>query len=679
MSDDDVGTSACNDVRRRHKNDPRYMAIVADRTYDFSFAVPLFGARFAERAALSWEAGSGTLKLRETVCFLRKSFQALRRFLLWGAGESESCGPSEFCLSRRLQELDDSPITISELRGCVDNFRKAVLDSDTLGGKVRKSKRNTIESLNRGFQICASGGLWPSVGHIRGYRRQFDESKTPTLAELTRSRANEDAPLHYKNYVKLNEQRLARFRSLAARAFQERYATFLRGRELAATVAIPARDIKELTFRLRKLEAPVFNKHKKLIPAQMATLRQRKLNEVLAFTIRTGNCEIYWDGLMKLKVFQNVISRRDFQSMVHADNFGLITATTVILCDTGLNVQPLFHLAADPYIEQPRSGRRRLAVIGAAKNRAKGKVVEAVLGDEGIVAKNGPTGEMSGVDVISAWQQMTEPLRAAAARSNLPPFNYLWILPPGITHATPLLRRAHHVNTARWWKGFLHSIKDDEVVGGLPINRVMIRRTILQLQAARHNFNHVVSRVHGSHQSSQTTIRYLSGKYFRALLEEKIRDFQRTLETTLSANIDGWGEALGLTAPMVEARLQESMDTGIGYLCVTPFNSPLPEVSEDTLCTKVERCVDCTSRRFVATVDSIRRLIKFNLSIKRDAERMIAEMPTRWEAVWLPNLAMTEAVLLRLTNSRWKFDVERIGSEINDNMESGREHPISLW
>lgn len=352
----------------------------------------------------------------------------------------------------------------------------------------------------------------------------------------------------------------------------------------------------------------------------------------------------------------------------------LLAAYTIVLVDTGFDIGSCDDLPFNPFVGTAIRGKQRIATVSARKARADGKVVDAVLLDgEADLATTHESSGISSVQAIKMWQEMSQPFRD---REEAP--DKLWSLPRkagNVSGVLPYLPSSFK----NAWNAFLRRHANDSVIGGLPLQRRMIRPTVLQIRAVRNNFDHAIAQIEANHASAGTTFRYLSRPWFKAQLDKQIRAFQNLFEANLGRGIDEFASKLGVAPAELERRTALADETGLGFVCLEPTAGVQPNTTPGLRCQRLEQCTECSLRRFVPTDQALEALVLFNFALKDQEAAFCAANPKRWAEVWMPYLALTEAVIIKLRNSHRKPRLIAAERRVNERRTAGELRPITLW
>jgi hypothetical protein len=205
------------------------------------------------------------------------------------------------------------------------------------------------------------------------------------------------------------------------------------------------------------------------------------------------------------------------------------------------------------------------------------------------------------------------------------------------------IRRPDACSWKYQWSYLLEDYADDAEIGGLALQRRMIRSTVCLLQdAAAGGDARVVAKL-AQHSSSRVTTRYyLNKSYIRRRLDDLIRDFQHLLEAQMLPSGKDRAAQIGTSEAELRGRKERAIDNGIGFVCADPWAGAQPD-QHSSMCTKLEACPTCPLMRFIPSPQSIEALVIFRRSLEASFDEFAARNPERWSAVWLPALALATA------------------------------------
>lgn len=349
-------------------------------------------------------------------------------------------------------------------------------------------------------------------------------------------------------------------------------------------------------------------------------------------------------------------------------------AHSLVLLDSGFNVQPCDDLLANPFLLPAARSEQRLVTVTSWKARSKGKPIVGILERwEASVPLRRSDQALSTVDVIKHWQAMTEPLRRTAEEAQNPAAKYLWILPK---------------HDQRWvaqrpapfgaWEALRKELSLVPELRGLKIRRPNLRSTWFQLKIYDADLDVAVGALLLNHGSMSTTAhKYLNKGWFYAEMDELIRRFQHLFEARL---VDlGVAPRLELSEAQLADRKVEAISMGLGFACADPLSGHQPESAAGQLCVAVDKCAECTLLRFVPSEEGYRALALTDMSLDESAETFYAQAPELWARAWLPLHALCKATISRLIETHRADAFSRAAADVREAVASGSLTLLRPW
>lgn len=625
---------------------------------DLGYLHPLYGSSFTGRLLDAVACRYASVHSEYVAIRIR----SLGRFLKFTASFSlssnnESC-PTTIVYRALLDGRHDA-ISASTFRDCVEAYTSRVRDLNdrsVLSSPNPLYRKSLIETLSVALQEIAAEGLWPDIGSIKGLNIAITAREaTPTFGELVRGtpnngRINSAGPGSYDRVVALSRRRLVRLRQIAEIELKKEEEKFDLGQELLERQDPPISEILTAVSQVHarydrgKAGTPLVEKCFPLddeLTRRSSLLRYFRHEYEPGFKVR----DLPWRAQVLVHAAGGISG---LYAHLEAQPRALIAAWTIVGIDTGLNIQPIDDLPEDPFIGAASRGEITLRTVGGIKNRARGRRVDSHLverppsdGDETRVAVKLLGATYSSVDAIRCWQKLRAPMRDDAVRCGVA--DYLWIYRRGCTMDRRDIRRLDACTWKHQWNYLLEEYADDEEIGGLALQRRMIRSTVSLLQdAAAGGDARVVAKL-AQHSSARVTTRYyLNRKYIRRRLDDLIRDFQRLLEARMLPSGGSRAAQIGISEPELRARTERAIDSGLGFACADPWAGAQPD-RQSSICTKLEACPTCPLMRFVPSLQSIEALVIFRRSLEAAFDEFAAKNPERWSEVWLPALALATA------------------------------------
>jgi len=661
-----------------------YKVSVDGKEFDFKGLVPLYGAASVHRLAAGWQRQF--IGYSAMTCATR--FRDFTRFLRWVAMRAEVKPQSaEAIFFSRFQSGETVALTKLVVFEAGESWARKLRDRDCFEITPTTSvlsRRNLLESVSLCLRRLAEADLWESPGRFEPlFRGVGCGGNVPSFGELSKV----DSPKQLKGWVKprydelnwgrvvsSNEERLRALRRICVRDLKRGLELWEAGQRIIADKTLPTpKDVDELLDELRSL-------HLTRVTHGQQELRRRQQHGLaimiryLAFTDPDRRFFGDWHGpLMQLGAIAG--GWRTALAHVEGEPRSLVAAHAMVLIDTAFNVSTCDNLAAEPVVGDIKRGKVRIITVAAAKLRARGEMQEGDLLEGADIDVRRQDGEITSLEAIKTWQKISIRMRTTAIKRGLPASDYLWITqgdpryPERVTKVTP------H-SASYYWLKMLSENFEDPVIGGVPIRRRMIRPTVLQIEAARCNFEHTVAAKLAQHKHVSTTMRYLSRPWFKALLASKMRTYLDAYQAGFAASIDGAGEVLDGAA--YKQNIDHAVATGLGFLCTA--TSPIDGKQGDrTSCLAIDQCADCGFRQFRPTPESLRSLIVFRKSLTDQEATFRARNPARWAQVWLNFQALVEATFDKLNTSRHRSAVVRITKEVERDLAEGTIGLVPLW
>jgi hypothetical protein len=666
--------------------------------YDFGSLIPLYGSGFTSRLL---DAFTRAYVLSTPSTTERRALQ-LKRFLkavatLAVEPDIEDCAVVRF--HSALAEGRHGAITREDMVDAVEAFASRVRDirdRSIVSTDNKLTRQRILEGLSSVLRGLAQNGFWPDIGSVRGLRDPLKHcNNIPALGELTREGERQDVEGEpADSYLAMTERsrnRLLALREHLESALLEEKQAFDRREVLIQRSDLPSladlrRAVDELTdFGNPRRVSPYPTLVQACFPLDDDEKRLASLLKYL---------DAVYLGIFKFHDLPYGLRRvvrtcgGTAAVMRHFEGGGraLAAAYGIVSIDTGLNVQPLDDIAGEPFVGTMHQGKMKLRLISATKNRANFETVdgfieeqiEADVLEEQIKVPRVLRGtRISAVQAIEIWRKLSEPMRVRALKAKSGHAKYLWIIRRGDSPTD--VRRYSHVTFIAWWTGLLAEVREDPVIGGLPIQRRMIRTTIIQLRQVDHDGDARLVALLSNHGSARTTnAHYLNRRHIRRMLDEKIREFQKYFEAAVAGDQPQRAEQLGLSSQEFSRRRKHAVDTGLGFLCADPEAGVQPGTKGST-CSKLECCPDCPLMRFVPREESLEALALFRRSLEAAQDEFIARNVGRWVRVWLPALALCLAIYEILMSGSKKRMLERADRAAAEGLAAGRLVLLRIW
>lgn len=656
------------------------------RSYSFDFVVPLYGGELAHELAAVWPR----------VCLLQNAGTTRQRYLalktlLAGAAAIALDYPkgtvAEFVSCLQSRPIQRVPAAL--LRAAAEGVATKVRDMGDFSLTSTKEKRYRsaiVTNLNGILRRLADLDLIPPIPKLRGAGREGAfEAKRLTLGELTPAGAAA-APCsspslddHAEAVLSLCEKRLNGLRACLVREFSAEWDAFVQGQAWLKDEHLPCTaEVDKATAglwrfsrgeKLRSATAERLRERLNISPDQFLPVAVRWLHDMHGGVVLATRAPIRTLTLMALAGGIDAVVRR-----LEANRIATNAAFGILLCDSGMNVAPASAIPAEPYISDAKRGVRRIATIASHKMRAEGKLVHAALVDDGEadLPIRDPYHDLSCLTVIERYREMVAPLRMRAVRQGSASAGLLFLHSKGTSANGGPISSDMQSFAGEHWPAFLARHCDDPIIGGLPITRSMIRKTVLLLRAGRSSFSTAPAQALAEHRQAGTTATYLDAAFMGRQLDEQIRTFMDLFEAALVTGISGAATLTQTTQDELERRLAIALECGLDFACVREAFPPARRTSLDPSCTPLEPCDQCPVRRFVPNEGNFLTLYLAHQALL-NAERELPSMnPARWALFWMPWRAVTEAYVRKIRGSHYAVQFNQVVTAAERRLAAGQ-------
>jgi hypothetical protein len=732
------------------EEDPRrFIANISGqlRPHKFGSLEPLYGSTFVAALASAFAAA----KQGKNYDWSAKQRRSIEATLLWIAARANQPEPGEVGrVYLHLRDKFPQPLDVDDFKAAIGAFRARVLDLtdvSIIATKNGRSRGNLLEGLSAGLKALSDRGLLPRI-EVRGMigNRRYSDPSRPNLGELTPSGKVDwsdetkalkglakylpkDSPIRHRlegegglsihermrAVGELNRIRLVELRDCMERELKTEFAAFKKGQEFLVRTDLPSADEVASLPELRKMmKAPGNKATQAAVAARIQEIMpdddfERRLGALVRYCVgRHGGCVAARKMDHTIAAAIGKVGFEEVIRHIEGNRTAFIAAHAIILIDTALNTSVCDKLKAQPFVGDPRRGKRRIKIpkeierIKEPKTRAGGRKVSAALDDRrraraakstAAAAKENPEedqeeeieldikrldGRMSGVEVVEMWQQMAAPIRKRAIAQGSPDAGFLWIMPGGKNNSGPIARIKPGVDTLQF-RAIVRRHINNPIIGRLPITRPVIRNSVLTIQAERNGLDALAAQIKGDQKSGATTMGYINSAHLRRQLAAQIRRYLEIFEAALVSDMEDAAHRLGLPIEELIVRKELASETGLGFLCLTPTDGLRPGTKAGEICTKLEDCAKCGSRRFVPTQRSLEALYIMDVALNEQQEEFEARNPARWEAAWLPWLAMTTALIIVLKSGPYRRRYLDAAKEARAKLDAGAVAMPRLW
>lgn len=612
--------------------------------YDLSVLVPIYGLKCLHPLIDALQRALRGLNATTAANY----FGPWRRFMLQGGlaarGKVEGSEFFQAIMNHNVKMLNKVDVQRA-LSDCFERLRNFD-DLSFTPSTNDKTRSGFWDGIKRLTKLLADVNYLPqftisgTIPHIPGTRTQVFADLSREIGRLTPSVSwleAEDAAL------KENIELLQLLRNALEDEFTDEYKLFQEGQRIISDSEIPsARQIDEILTREGVASR---------LLGQKGSRRRFEVGVKLLYSMMYDD---YKCASPQYRVQNFIISaggQSQIRSYLGATPRALHAAFVIVLIDTGWNMQPCADLGREPFVGEVSRGRRTVKSIGSAKNRASGLKINGVLSDTDIsetrLPIKGQAGRLSGVSVIEQWLDLSSPLRRKADRDSNVAANRLWIWRERFDgNACDNLASIDK----GWWYAFLDRIASHPRIGGLPITHRSIRKTFINIEAAKGVFNVRLPMALADHSSEHMTHQYLTETTIHAVYSSKMRLFMELWESTASIGIADAARWLGLSENDLRKKQQLGLGSGLDFASMDKQDEVI--------------------RPSVATVSEESRLLKVNgrsleilhlarLALERLRNRLQSVNPWRWIRSWLPYKVIIDGYCNLLNQGRHRLQFKR--------------------
>ncbi|MFW2350135.1 hypothetical protein [Qipengyuania sp.] len=657
---------------------------------------PAFTGKLLDEFTLKWIDGPPSSNSKRAA--------GLRRWLIdlfHRADEPQAAAPLRL-VREKLIACEFSAINADDFEHALSDFVSRANDPNDRSiftTSNHTTRRPVIEALSAAIRSLATPMGWPKIKTLKCTLKR-KRGVTPSLGELEFTdgkldrHSNSTAGL-YARTVARNGERLNRLRTIAEAELIECHETYKRGQELLSRKDLQdPSTLRRAEFRLASI--PDFAKRKSKLPWIVEACfptndAEMQLANLLAHIVEnhdgkvSGSNDWSTHGIRHLVTLHGGPQR--VAEFLEGGTRALVAAYTIVLIESGFNVQSCNDLSSEPFVGQPSSGRVDLHVLSSIKNRPRPRRVQAILGG-GQVFLNSMGYKISGKRAIDIWLEISEPIRrrakeesakrsASHAQDGAPRSDrlggdnvedWLWILPTGLNNAGEV-RKASAGNFRDWWTRLLTDHADDPIIGGLPIRRKHIRPTVIQMKATGRNGDVELAAVSANHQSSKTTFQnYLNRPYIRIHLEEQIRDFQNLLEVAVVAPAKNDSTSQSVPTLAFDRLRERALECGLAFYENVDLCTPLGSAE-----------LELTPIEYSDTSSGMASAALLRLSLDHAQDEFFARNPSRWVSIWLPLHALSIAIWNNLSSGPRAERFKAIADDILHKLADGKLEPFRAF
>lgn len=627
-------------------------------SYDLSMLVPCFGwDAMMKIASLLQDAARG---LHDTTFV--SYFFAWRRFMLQGAQAAES-NSSSATMFKLIMEGREREITTLHLETALRDVYHRIADENDfsiIASNNPKTRATFWDSIRRFCSLLGNVRYLPPFA-ISATIRVPPGTRTLVLADLAR-RAGRLPPC--ASWLEAEEQALKEnigllglLRDELQKEFEEELDYFRRGQSIISdTELYSAHEID----RIINLEGEKSEK----LGASGSEIRL-KLAIRLFYAMIFGEYKCSSNQYRVVRFLTSVGGQRVLSRYLGATPKALHAAFVIILIDTGWNVQPVADLLRDPFIGKANRGKKRIRSVGSVKFRANSSHVTASLDDypsiDADLVVRGRDGKLSGVNVIDCWLEMTRPLRDKATKEGSGADKWLWIWRERFDGfvQTNLIS----VDNG-WWYPFLGRLDSHPRLGKLPISHRIIRKTVINIAAAKGVFNIRLPMALADHASQTMTHQYFTETTLHSVYAKKMRKFLDLWESVQTIGIEDAAKYLGISESDLSTRQQLGLVSGLDFALVKKqssceHHSAFQVGKDDSL--------------FFVSPSEMEKLHMARLALKQRGSRIRTCNPGRWVRSWITWQVVIDGFCERLESSRQQEEFRQAVERVEQRLQEGTD------
>ncbi|WP_133118167.1 hypothetical protein [Rhizobium hidalgonense] len=646
---------------------PQCKALIArhKRTYPFTDLVPMYGYEACRRLVGYWEKIYNDINEETTYNEFRLFKRMLRDIALSADDSAKSVfGALSSCKLVPRPWLSDY----------VGRLRARMLDPDdtTFTDAGGSSVIKYLETLRNCLNRFAMLDVLPSVElSTQGMYGDDTEVKTPCFATLLieAGRLKLDGDNDRENALKFhiaNRTVLEALRSSLVEVFKSAQDRFEERNRLLANPNIPSPGMIVRAMRARAALRGAHARGKRGLADLLEGTEDYVRGVALrAFITLYHRRKIPVSRFSLNRLLQEAGGVEFIAKLAEPCGDTLMAAATLVQIDTGWEASTVLNMDLDPFVGEIKKNSITVRAIVSKKNRAQGKLRNAALVDAGgdednpdqdakILLKQ--KGAITAYQVILAYKSMTADIRhQIAARQS----NKLW-----------LTRGARGLNRVVYdaFRCFLDRHQAHTILGGLPLTRRSIKRTKYNVDAESDVGNIGLTRAKGDHSSSKLAFAYLSAPAVRAIFKNKIREYLQQMEAVVYATVDDLAEKLKIPLADLNRRKLLGIDNGLAALLAEPR-------------TKSSSLQAITAKAQTLKPDNagLRSLVIAGFGIDARWEEMSTKNPHRFLRVWVPWMALIQAMVQKIMITRHRAKFRRVFDEVRKEIDAGALALPIIW
>lgn len=644
--------------------------------------LPFYGSQFCTHFTRTWRAiyGDGQYSPNTSYQYFKRT---VRFFLVIAKKAIKDPHAAEAKVFKCYSLYRGETPETSDIEQCLANAFDDMCDrnNDNYGSISSPSAINSeIDTIKSVLWAFSSVGFCPKFTFSAGLPVS-KEAKTPTMASL----AIESGLFSIKDhgrleaaeaFVKHNADMLMELRRALCEEFQAEYEKFSRGKRLQEDPSLPTCD--EIVLLLREYKDDLGNirdwfcRRLKISYAQYEGL-------VYKMASATRHAGMIVNTRKLATLINSGGSTQWVQGHIQATSVALNAAFHIVLIDSAFNSQPCKDLAVNAISGREKRGKFELVVRGT-KNRKNGppgskkNQVEAPMIDESGWLPRKVGEQVSAKWVIERWLEMTSMLRTS-------PFikaadkDRLWIFQRPLE---PTIRSRLQSIDSEWWPAFLARHADNPMIGGLPVTRMVIRKTALNRNADMDDFGFAMNQAAGDHTDGPMAFFYLDKNGAKAILEEMIRKFLNKWEAIAVSGVAHAATVLGVSEQELYRRELLGLEAGLEFAFIK--KNPEKELDQPQSAADQNKPLLDKKMRILRISDaSMENLYLAKLGLDRQADRMITTNPARFLRTWLSWSALVEGYIQKIRESRFAPKYDRVISRVDMQLQNGQAAIPCLW
>jgi hypothetical protein len=639
------------------------------RAYCIPYFLPYFGASFAIRFRDSWRKAAVFSEPSTSENYFKSVRTAFMIIARRGTADKNSSEASVLMAFRGGAKPNDREWAevLSNFAGAIVNIGdKSFIDSTNVSSRNKKS-----ESLRVGLRWLAQQGLIPEIEFE--CRRLEDRLAKPSKCAATVAFDAGRLPISgltssagVQAFVDFNNRCLEEIRHclwLELKANNELYDL---GQELMFDPAVPRIEDAEVFLAGLRRDDVRAGKHLEILGVSD---KQALGLALLILRYRAGGGR--FKSSMPMEFARSIIDHAAAQPYFEATTKALNAAYHITMIDAEANCQPVDDIPLACFSGRRKRGKQGVRSLPLKKNRkggerVPGKLKENLEETQLYLDTKSTTERPSGVVVLEIWKKLTQGMR----QSDGPTLERLWIW--RVAGELRVETRLVSMSSERW-PAFLERHTQNEVFGGLPITRPMLRTTARNAKSENRDIDFVVQQAQMGHSAPRTTFEYLSEGAMRALLAAKIREFLDVWEATSLDDIESAAEHLGVPGPDLHRRAQLGLDNGLAFAARISAQ-PNDLHGENEFST-----LSAQARVFRVSKASLIKLELARRALRSQFAAMVNKNPLRLMRTWIPWMAIVEGYCEKLEQTRFRVQFRRAQETVDAKLQAGEMRMPLLW